>query len=126
MKRSSRKASGNVHDNSTIRDSILFQIAPLFLVLAVFIFTQHELIVTLCIAAMILGSFSIRYYAGEWKVLILGMLLGFTFEILGDLIYKAQYWENASLLGIPLWLPLMWGYGFIFIRRIGNMLVKPG
>jgi len=107
-----------------IKESILFQLIPLFLVLVIFFFTQKEFYVTLGIILMIGLSFFIEYNKNEWKVFLFGIVLGFLFEIGGDLIYKAQYWENASLFGIPIWLPLMWGYGFVFIRRIGNILVK--
>ncbi|MBI2665201.1 hypothetical protein HYX12_01100 [Candidatus Woesearchaeota archaeon] len=106
------------------RERIWFQLIPLFLVLAIFLITQNEVYVTLGIIILIGASFSIKYYQKEWKVLLFGIVLGFLFEMGGDLVYKAQYWESASLFGIPMWLPLMWGYGFIFIRRIGNILVK--
>ena len=106
------------------RESLLFQLIPLGFVLVIFLFTQKEIYITAGIMLLIGLSFAIRYYHNEWKVLLFGIVLGFVFEIGGDLIYKAQYWENASLFGIPIWLPLMWGYGFIFIRRIGNILTK--
>jgi len=108
----------------SFKESIWFQLTPLFFVLIVFFFTQNELYVTLWVIILIVLTFYIKYYKNEWKVFLFGTITGFLFEIGGDLIYKAQYWENASLLGIPVWLPLMWGYGFIFIRRIGNLLVK--
>jgi TctA family transporter len=106
------------------KDNILFQLIPLFLVLGIFLVTQREVYVTIGILFLIGLSFAIKYYKKEWKVLLLGMILGFLFEMAGNFVYKAQYWNNASLFGIPIWLPLMWGYGFIFIRRIGNILVK--
>ena len=106
------------------KESIWFQLIPLFLVLVIFFFTQNEWLVTLGIVVLITISFLIKYYKNEWRVLLFGIILGFLFEIAGDLVYQAQYWENASLFGIPVWLPLMWGYGFIFIRRIGNILTK--
>lgn len=107
-----------------IKDNIWFQLVPLFLVLLIFLITQNEWLVTLGIVVLICLSFAIKYTKNEWKVVVLGAVLGFLFEMAGDYIYQAQYWENASLFGIPVWLPLMWGYGFIFIRRIGNILVK--
>ncbi len=106
------------------KENIFFQLIPLFLVLVIFFFTTKEVYVTFWIIFLIGLSFAIKYHRQEWKVLVFGITLGFLFEVVGDFIYKAQYWENASLFGIPLWLPLMWGYGFIFIRRIGNILTE--
>jgi 4-hydroxybenzoate polyprenyltransferase len=104
--------------------SLLKQILPLFAALAIFLLTTNEFIVTGVIALMIVATFLIHREQGEWKVVVLGIILGIVFELAGDAVYQAQYWESATLLSIPLWLPLMWGYGFIFIRRIGNILVK--
>jgi len=84
------------------KESIWFQLIPLFLILVIFLFTQEELYVTLGVIILIGLSFSIKYYKNEWKVLLFGIVLGFIFEIGSDLVYKAQYWENASLFGIPL------------------------
>jgi membrane-bound metal-dependent hydrolase YbcI (DUF457 family) len=78
---------------------------------------------SLFVVLLIVLTFLIRYYKNEWKILFIGIVLSLFFEIGGDLIYKAQFWENASFFGIPLWLPLLWGYGFIIIRRVGNFII---
>ena len=103
---------------------LLLQFGSLFLVLFIFLFTTHELYVLFGVLVLIVLTFLIRYDANEWKVLLTGICLGILFEIAGDAVYKVQFWENGSFFGIPLWLPFMWGYGFICIRRIGNILVK--
>ena len=49
--------------------------------------------------------------------------MGLIFELGGDAIYKLQSWSEGSLFGIPSWLPLFWGLGFVFIRRFGNAVL---
>ncbi len=104
--------------------NIFYEVLPMFCALIIFIFIKNEYLIALGVLALLLITFKIKYYKNEWKVYVFGVLTGFFFEIAGDYIYKLQYWENASLFGIPIWLPLLWGYGFIFIRRIGNLFVN--
>lgn len=60
----------------------------------------------------------------EKYLYIIGVLLGLVIEIGLGLIHRQQMWTNASLWGVPVWLPFIWGLGFIYIRRIGNLIVK--
>ena len=110
--------------NDKVKD-LLIQTIALFLILFLFIITHNEAIITISIIVLMAIMFKIKYHKGEWLFFISGAVIGFLFEASADLIFKLQYWENATLLGLfPIWLPLMWGYGFIFIRRLGNLIVK--
>lgn len=100
------------------------EILPLVLGLILQPFIHGEFVFTLVIVAILLISWKIKYYKGEWKLFLAGLIIGFVFEALGGLVYRMQYWENASLLGIPVWLPILWGYGFIFIHRLGKIIIK--
>jgi len=85
---------------------------------------QHELWTT-AVIVMCIGIFFYLYAVkGEAFLLALGILFGVLVEVGGDAIYKLQYWENGSFLGIPFWLPLYWGFCFVMIRRFGNLVVK--
>ena len=90
----------------------------------IFLFTQSEIIVSIFILTMAFIAYKIKYNKNEIKLFIIGIILGIIMEIGGDLIFKMQYWENASFFGIPLWLPILWGYAFVFIIRIGNHIIK--
>lgn len=107
-----------------LSENIIIQLIPLFLMLVIFLITQKEMFVSLGVVLLIGMTLLIHYEKNEWKVIILGIIIGLAFEIGGDLIYKAQYWKNGSFFGIPYWLPIMWGYGFLLIRRIGNKIIK--
>jgi len=65
--------------------------------------------------------------AGNWREFLLyaiGVAAGCGIEIGLGLIFRAQHWTDASLYGVPSWLPLVWGLGFIAIRRFGNLIVN--
>jgi len=101
-----------------IRDIISLIIFPI-----IFLITQNEFIISGFILFLAFIAFKIKYHKNEIKLFTIGIFLGIIMEIGGDLIFKMQYWDNASFFGIPIWLPLLWGYAFVFIRRIGNHIV---
>ena len=98
----------------------------LFLVLALLIiwFIRNEFFISLLMVILLGISFKIEYHKNEWKLLLIGIVAGLVLEVGGDLVYKLQYWQTGVLMGIPLWVPLLWGYVFLFARRIGNIIVS--
>jgi len=100
------------------------QTLPLIIFPVVLIITQNEIAISAGLILMTAITFWMSYEKEEYKVFLLGLILGLIMEVGGDAIYKMQYWETGSLFGIPLWLPLLWAYGFIIIRRIGNLIIK--
>lgn len=66
----------------------------------------------------------VRRERGELHLFTLGVFLALMIELGLGLVARSQHWEYASLLGIPYWLPLIWGYAFVVIRRVGNLVVQ--
>lgn len=60
---------------------------------------------------------------GELTLFGVGFAMGLVIEVGLGLVSRSQHWENASLFGVPYWLPVIWGYGFVVMRRIGNIIV---
>jgi len=104
------------------RSRILSDLPWFFLVLAI-LPTHREFLIAGGVVVVMAIAFAVRYYRREWLLFVVGSLLGLTFELGGDAIYKLQSWSEGSLFGIPAWLPLFWGLGFVFFRRFGNVLV---
>jgi hypothetical protein len=73
---------------------------------------------TLCVLLFI------RRESGEVHLFAVGVFLALVIEVGLGLVARSQHWEHASLLGVPYWLPLIWGYGFVVIRRAGNLIVR--
>jgi hypothetical protein len=99
---------------------------PTLLVLLFFVslgIFKSEFVSTIILITCIVITFSIKNYENEWLLLVVGIIVGALFEIGGDWVYKLQYWEMNSFFGLPYWLPLLWGLGFIVIHRIGSMIV---
>jgi len=88
-------------------------------------FLKNEVITCLLIVIILgINFYFFEYHRNEITWFVIGSIAGTVLEVGGDLFYKLQYWDKGSLFGIPLWLPLLWGYGFVFIRRIGNLIVS--
>ena len=104
---------------------ILFQILSLIIAFIILTITKgNELIFTITVIFVLLINFKIKYYKGEWALFFIGLILGFFIEVILGLFYRMQYCQDSTLLGVPIWLPIIWGYAFVFIRRIGSIIIK--
>ena len=51
-----------------------------------------------------------------------GILVGIVVEVIGTQISGYQSFTKPDFGGIPIWLPIAWGYGFVAMKRIGFIL----
>ena len=103
---------------------ILKNTLPILFSLIVLWTTNSELYTTIFAIPVIILTLYLDYHKKEILLFFVGVIFGFILELGSDLILQLQFWENASLFGIPYWLPLFWGLCFIIIRRIGNKIVE--
>ncbi len=61
---------------------------------------------------------------GEGLLFLVGLILGLIVEVGLGLILRTQHWSKASFFGVPYWLPLIWGYGFILIHQLGDLILQ--
>lgn len=61
----------------------------------------------------------------ELQVLVYGMIAGFAIETIGTQISGYQNFMNPDILGIPYWLIVVWGYGFVLMKRI-SLIIATG
>jgi len=84
---------------------------------------KNDYLLSLLYIAVILISFKIKYVKNEYKIFIAGFILMIIFEFIFISTGVETFIRN-SLFGMPLWLPFLWGYGFVAIRRVGEYLIK--
>lgn len=58
----------------------------------------------------------------EYFIFGYGILIGLLVEIVGTQVSGYQSFTKPDFLGIPIWLPVAWGYGFVAMRRIGDII----
>ena len=97
-----------------------------------FLIFQHtgkfsELALTAFIVVVSFLIFLMKDHTNENYLFIIGMVVGGVIEIGLRILGYQQIWTEASLFGIPYWLPIAWGLGFVLITRFGMHLrrVRP-
>jgi len=69
------------------------------------------------------GIASLLFYwydrVGERYLFLVGVITGAFIEVGFRFIGFQQVWTDASFFGVPYWLPLAWGIGFVLITRLG-------
>lgn len=87
-----------------------------------------ELALTAFIVVVSFLIFLLKDHKNEKYLFIIGILVGSFIEIGLRILGYQQTWTEASLFGVPYWLPIAWGLGFVLITRFGMHLrrIRPG
>lgn len=86
-------------------------------------YPSYEKTLTCLVVVIIVYTFYLHHVSREGLLLLIGVLLGLFVEVGLGFFFRTQHWQYASLYGVPYWLPLVWGYGFVVMRRLGNAIV---
>ncbi len=81
-----------------------------------------ELSLTAFIVAVSCAMFFIREHRREPWLFAIGVVVGAVVEIGLRIFGYQQVWTSASLFGVPYWLPIAWGVGFVLITRLGILV----
>tara|TARA_Y100000310_G_C20317883_1_gene639333 strand:- start:67 stop:420 length:354 start_codon:yes stop_codon:yes gene_type:complete len=106
------------------------EIAPLFVAtfitsyLSVLNNFTGELIITIVYLLIIGFLFAVRYNKQEFYVFLVGLVAGIIIEGWGKVINLFSWQSFNSLFSLPLWLPIAWGYAFVIMRRVGNVMMQ--
>ena len=90
--------------------------APIFFMIALIPYVRNDFLLT-GIYIAIIGVSSFRYDRHDFMYLLIGCLVLFVSEYF-FISTGVETFERRSLLGVmPLWLPLLWAYVFVAIKR---------
>jgi hypothetical protein len=79
----------------------------------------EEKTLTVLVVVISIVVFLISYNHNEEALFLAGVILGIMVET-GLRFGGQQYpWRDTSFFGMPSWLPLVWGFGFVIATRIG-------
>lgn len=101
---------------------IFLNALPILAMIALIPLITNDYNLSLVYVLIILISFYIKKEKNDLIVFIFGFFVMTIFE---NLFVKTgvETFQRNSLLGImPLWLPLLWAYGFVAIKRSINTL----
>lgn len=80
---------------------------------------KTELVLAIYMSIVLILTFLLNYHPNELLLFLIGIIMGIFVEIGLRFFGSQQTWKNASLFGVPYWLPLAWGIGFVIITRLG-------
>jgi len=83
-----------------------------------------EILSTIIYILILASLFKIRYKKEEFKIFLFGAVCGLIVEGWGKILFIFSWQKFNSLLPVPLWVPIVWGFAFIIMRRIGNLMMK--
>lgn len=101
---------------------IFLNFIPIFLMIGLIPLVKLDLVLTSFFAVIIVISFLIRYEKNEYIYFLIGFILMFIFEYL-FIATGVEVFEKATVLAIPFYLPVIWGYGFVVIKR-GVLIIE--
>ena len=79
------------------------------------------LLIVYVIAALLLILIGKDRQVELW-ILIFGIIAGFAVETIGTQLSGYQSFTNPDIFGIPYWLIVVWGYGFVLMKRISLIM----
>lgn len=101
---------------------ILINIVPILLMIGLIPIIKDDYILTAAYVFISGVSFAIRYERPEYAM----YLFGFFGMIISEYVFIStgvETFKRASLLGLmPLWLPFLWAYAFVAIKRCVKIL----
>ena len=94
----------------------------LFGILLSYLFWQNNILLFIIYLVLTLGLIYFHKDKAEFVIFAYGILIGAIVEVIGTQISGYQSFTKPDLGGIPMWLPVVWGYGFVAMKRIGFVL----
>ncbi len=82
----------------------------------------NNLLLAVFLVAVFVVLWMSRDRKTEFLTFVYGMAVGFLIETFGTRISGYQSFANPQMLGIPDWLVVAWGYGFVLMKRVGLII----
>jgi len=97
---------------------IFFNIIPIILMISIIPLVKNDYLLTVIYAVIIAVAFVIKYDKKDYLVLFCGFII-MTLSEYFFISTGVETFTRNSLFGImPLWLPVLWAYGFVAIKRV--------
>lgn len=102
---------------------IILEIIPIFLMIGLIPFIKNDYYLFASYIILIVIFLKIKYEKNEYRLLIAGILF-MTFTEYIFISTGVETFTSQTLINMPIWLPLLWGYGFIVMKRVAYELLK--
>ncbi len=102
---------------------IIQGVIPIFLMIWLIQLITNDYLILLAYIIIILIALKIHYEKNEYRLLLAGIIFMFIMEYL-FVSTGIEIFTSQTLINMPIWLPVLWGYSFIAIKRIAYELLK--
>lgn len=90
---------------------------PVLIMVALIPFVANDYLLVIVYLAIVSLAFAVKCEKNDAKIFAAGFVLMIVFEYL-FVTTKVETFDRHSLFGLmPIWLPVLWGYGFVAIKR---------
>ena len=101
---------------------ILLIALPVLVMIGLIPVTSNDYILTLVYIVMIVGLLRLKCERHDKKIFLFGLI----FMIISEYVFTStgvETFNRTTLFNLmPIWLPLLWGYGFVAIKRSIHVL----
>ena len=103
---------------------ILLNMLPVVVMIGLIPIVKNDYILVGIYLFIIAASLIIRYYPKDYLFLVFGFILMIFAEILFVSTGVEEFIRKSFLGLMPIWLPVLWGYAFVVIKRVIVILNK--
>ena len=97
--------------------AIFLNSVPVLVMIALIPFIKNDYILTLVYIGIIVASLTFKYARHDFLILVFGFFVMIASEYL-FISTGVETFQRNTLFGLmPLWLPFLWSYGFVAIKR---------
>lgn len=101
---------------------IILNALPIFAMMALIPFVRNDYILTLIFTIIIVISFVVRIEKKEIAIFFFGFLVMIFSETMFVSTGVETFVRNSLFGLMPLWLPFLWGYSFVAMKRVIKIL----
>lgn len=110
----------NITVNKTLK--IFINSIPILAMIGLIPFVKNDYLLSVAYLVVMSISFIVKREKNELTIFASGFILMIIFEYL-FVSTRVETFIRNSLFGLmPIWLPLLWGYGFVAIKRAAKIL----
>lgn len=101
---------------------IFLNACPILLMVGLIPLIKNDLFLAVAYMLIIVGSFRIKLEKNELTIFTFGFFIMIFFEFIFISTGVEVFYRNTLFGLMPLWLPLLWAYGFVAIKRSTDVL----
>jgi hypothetical protein len=104
--------------------AIFLSIVPIILMIGIIPLFENDYFLVGVYVAIIATAFVIKYERKDYLFFVVGFFLMLFFEYFFVMTRVETFVRNGLFGLMPVWLPVLWAYSFVAMRRVVTILDK--